>query len=403
MKLTIERLGHHGDGIAPGPVFVPRTLPDEVVEGAVEDGRMAQPSVVTPSPDRVRPPCPHFRGCGGCALQHASDVFVEAWKAAAVTAALMAQGLDVPIAGVVTSPPRSRRRAVLSGRRTKKGALVGFHARASDTIVAIPDCELLRPELIAAIPALEQMVVAGASRKGEVSITITLSEAGLDIAATGGKDMDRALFSALAGLAEQGDWARLSWNGDVVVTRKPPTQRFGPARVVPPPGAFLQATAHGQQVLTDAVLAAADGAVRVVDLFAGCGTFSLPLAQLAEVHAVEGSAEMTQALEQGWRQAQGLKAVTVAARDLFRRPLLPDELNRFDMAVLDPPRAGAEAQVDQIARSDLQKLVMVSCNPQSFARDARRLADAGFTPGPVTVVDQFRWSPHIELVCSFLR
>lgn len=403
MKLTIERLGHHGDGIAPGPVFVPRSLPGEVVEGEVENGRVAQPSVVTPSPDRVRPPCPHFRSCGGCALQHGSDTFVSGWKAVSVSAALRSQGLNVAIVGVATSPAQSRRRAVLSGRRTKKGALVGFHARASDTIIAIPDCTLLRPELIAAVPMLEEMVANGATRKGELSLNVTLSDAGLDIAVSGGKDMDRDLFSLLAGLSEQHDLARLSWNSDVVVTRRPPYQNFGAAQVVPPPGAFLQATAHGQLVLTDAVVNAAHGATRIVDLFAGCGTFSLPLAQMAEVHAVEGSVEMTEALVQGWRQAQGLKSVSVEARDLFRRPLLPDELARFDMAVLDPPRAGAEAQVEQIARSELQKLVMVSCNPQSFARDARLLSDAGFTPGPVTVVDQFRWSPHIELVCSFLR
>ena len=403
MNITIERLGHHGDGIAAGPVFVPRTLPGEVVEGELVDGRIEKPRILEPSADRVRPPCAHFQSCGGCALQHASDRFVADWKVQSVETALRAQGVATAVAGIETSPPRSRRRAVLSGRRTKKGALVGFHARASDMVVALPECQLLMPQLMAALPALEKMTVLGGSRKGEVTFTVTQSEAGLDIAVAGGKPVDQALYSELAMLAQTHDLARLSWNSDDIVNRRPPHQRIGAARVIPPAGAFLQATLHGQQVLTDAVVAAAEGAKRVVDLFAGCGTFTLPLAARAEVLAVEGSADMLAALEQGWRMAPGLKPVQVEARDLFQRPLMPDELAKVDLAVLDPPRAGAEAQVKQIAASALNRVVMVSCNPQSFARDARILVDAGFAPGPIRVVDQFRWSPHVELVTSFLR
>ena len=183
--------------------------------------------------------------------------------------------------------------------------------------------------------------------------------------------------------------------------RQPPVQRFGKAQVVPPPGAFLQATKDGEQALTQAVLEIVGSSKRVVDLFAGSGTFSLPLAEGSEVHAVEGEAAMTRALDQAWRKAEGLKKVTTEARDLFRRPLMPDELKSFDAVVLDPPRAGAEAQVQELVQAKRPVIAYVSCNPVSFARDAKILAQAGYTLEWVQVVDQFRWSSHTELVGHF--
>ncbi|MBC57053.1 MAG: RNA methyltransferase [Confluentimicrobium sp.] len=403
MTLTIRRLGHLGDGIADGPVFVPLSLPGEVVEGEIADGRMAQPRIITPSSDRVRPPCPHFKSCGGCALQHASDAFVAEWKQGVVRTALAAQGLEGTFRPIITSPPQSRRRAVLAGRRTKKGVLVGFHARASDVVVGIPDCRLLHPDLMAALPALEEIVPLAASRKGEVSFTITRSEAGVDVAVANAKPLDGQLWAALGSLSQRHHLARLAWDGELVVELNAPAQRFGAAHVVPPPGAFLQATAEGQAALTAAVLEAVEDAGTVADLFAGCGTFALPLAARAEVHAVEGDAAMLKALDQGWRRAAGLKAVSTETRDLFRRPLMPDELNRYDAIVIDPPRAGAEAQMARIADSGLATVAAVSCNPVTFARDARMLCDAGFRLNWVQVVDQFRWSPHVELVAHLSR
>lgn len=406
MRLTIERLGHLGDGLAvgpDGPVRVALALPGETVEGEVAEGRMAAPAIVAPLPDRVRAPCPHYRACGGCSLMHASDGFFADWKAQVVETALAAQGLSAPFRPVITSPARSRRRAVLAGRRTKKGTLVGFHARASDTVVEIPGCQLLRPELMAAMPALHRAVELGASRKGELALTLTLTEGGVDLAVTGGKPMDAVLFQDLAALAAGADLARLSWGGEVVATRRPPLQRFGAARVLPPAGAFLQATREGEAALLAAVREAVGDARRIADLFAGCGTFALPLAETAEVHAAEGDRAMTDALMAGWRQAPGLRRITAEARDLFRRPLLPDELNRFDAAVIDPPRAGCEAQAAEIARSALRTVAAVSCNPVTFARDARILAQAGFRLDWVQAVDQFRWSPHVELVARLSR
>jgi 23S rRNA (uracil1939-C5)-methyltransferase len=401
-EYRIERLGHQGDGIAPGPVFVPRTLPGEVVEGDPDDDRIDAPRIVTPSPDRLRPPCPHYKSCGGCALQHASDTFVAGWKVGVVEQALTAQGLNTEIRGIATSPPNARRRATLAVRRTKKGALVGFHAPKSDVITSIPDCHLLAPQLMAALPLCEEIAQVGGSRKGELKVALTASEAGLDIAVTGGKPLDLALEEALAALVGVHPIARLAWDGEVVAMAQPPAQRFGSVAVVPPPGAFLQATKEGELALTAAVQEAVGEADRIIDLFAGSGTFALPLAAKAEVHAVEGDRAMLDALDAGWRHHHGLHAVTTEARDLFRRPLLPDEL-KAGAVVIDPPRAGAEAQVAELAASDVPRIAAVSCNPVTFARDAKILTDAGYTLDWLVVVDQFRWSPHVELAACFAR
>lgn len=406
MIVSIDRLSLIADGVARGPegtVHVAMALPGETVEGEAVDGRIAAPRIVTPSVDRVKPPCPHYRACGGCVLQHASDGFVAGWKADVVRQALAARGIEAGVERVETSPLATRRRATFSGRRTKKGTLVGFHARASDTVVEVPGCLILRPELMAKLPALNEAVGLGGSRKGEIAFALTLTDAGVEVAAKGGKAMDPALFEALADLARRHDLARLSWDGETVAAPRPASQTFCKARVTPPPGSFLQATAEGEAALVGAVREMVAGAGRIADLFAGCGTFALPLAEAAEVHAVEGEAAMLAALDKGWREAQGLKRVTHEARDLFRRPLLPDEIDRYDAVVIDPPRAGAEAQVREIAASKLRRLVHVSCNPVTFARDARALLDAGFALERLVVVDQFRWSAHIELVASFIR
>jgi len=403
VRLTVERLGHLGDGVAAGPVFVPGGLPGEEVEGEVVDTRMAAPRIVTPSPDRVRPACPHYRACGGCSLMHASDTFVAAWKADVVRTALAGQGLSAAFRPVITSPEGSRRRAVLSGRRTKKGVIVGFHGRASDTVIAVPDCRLLRPELLAVLPVLEEVTAEGASRKGELSLTVTLTGGGIDLAVAGGKPMEPGLFAALAAIAGRTGLARLTWEGEVIVAARPATQRFGKALVTPPAGGFLQATAEGEAALLAAVRAAIGPARRVADLFAGAGTFALPLAEGAEVHAAEGEAQAIAALDAAWRQTPGLHRLTTEARDLFRRPLLPDELARFDALVVDPPRAGCEAQARQIAESAVPVVAMVSCNPVTFARDARIMAAGGYAMDWVQVVDQFRWSPHVELVARLSR
>jgi 23S rRNA (uracil1939-C5)-methyltransferase len=401
LQLRIARLGHLGDGIGAGPegpVFVPGALPGELVEGVVTGERMAAPRILQPVADRVRPPCPHARTCGGCLMQHASDPFVAEWKRGIVAAALAGQGLAAPLRPVLTSPPASRRRATFSARRTKGGVTLGFHARGSELLVDAPECRLVHPDLSAARPVLAGLVEAGAARGAEVQLTVTRTLGGPDVAVTGGKAPDAALRMALAARAAAGGLARLPWNGEEVALIAPPAQAIGRARVVPPPGAFLQATAEGEAALLAAVREALGPAQRrIADLFAGVGTFALPLAETAEVHAVEGEAAMTRALDVGARGAPGLRRVTVEARDLFRRPLEPGEFKGVTGVVIDPPRAGAEAQVERLAAARVPVIAMVSCNPATFARDARGLVAAGYRIDWVQVVDQFRWSAHVEL------
>lgn len=397
-QLTIQRLGHQGDGIARGPVFVPLTLPGEVVEGLVEGDRMEAPRILTPSGERVRPPCAHYKSCGGCGLMHASDGFVAAWKAEVIATALAAHDLSAPIRPTLTSPTRTRRRATLAGRRTKKGVLVGFHARRSDVIVPITDCHLLAPPLIALLPVLAELTHLGASRTATLSFALTLTETGIDCVVQGGKPLDFALRAELPRFRNH--IARLSWGDEPVYADAAPRLRFGPARVTPPPGAFLQATPEGEAALLSCVTEAVGDAGRIADLFAGCGTFALALASRATLHAVEGEATLLAALDHAARHADGLRPVTTECRDLFRKPLGPDELARFDAVVIDPPRAGAEAQVARIAEAQVPRVAMVSCNPVTFARDAAVLIQGGYRLNWVQPVDQFRWSPHIELAAS---
>ena len=394
----IKRLGLMGDGIADGPVYAPLTLPDEIVTGDLDGQRLTNIRIQTPSDHRVKAPCSHFKSCGGCQLMHAHDDFVAKWKAEVVETALKSHGIEAEIRPTITSPIQSRRRATFSVRRTKKDVSVGFHGRASQTIIDIPNCILIDPRLKDARDVLADLARVGGSRKGELSCTVTLSDAGLDIVVKGGKPLDNQLMLTLAQKVQEWKLARLTWEDEVIAMREAPYQRFGDASVLPPPGSFLQATKEGEDTLLEAVQTIVADAKKVVDLFAGCGTFTLPLAVNAEVHAVEGLKAMTKALDEGWRRAQGLKKVTHEARDLFRRPLMPDELVPFDAIVIDPPRAGAEAQIVEIAKTKTPVVAYVSCNPVTFARDVASLIQSGYTLEYIQPVDQFRWSTHVELV-----
>jgi 23S rRNA (uracil1939-C5)-methyltransferase len=398
--LTIESLTHLGMGRASdGRSLLPRVLPGEKVDVA-QDGTVR---VITPSTDRVAAPCRHFKSCGGCAMQHATDAFVADWKQDIVAKALSARGLMPAFRTIETSPAQSRRRAKLSGQRTKKGAMVGFHAKASGTLVQVPDCQLLTPALIACFPALEALTILACSRKGEIDLTVTEAAMGADVLVGTDKELTPQLRIELAALANQYGLSRLAWNDETVVMLNPPSQDFGGTGVVPPPGAFLQATKHGESTLLGAVEEITAKASRIIDLFSGCGTFTLPLAKRAEVHAVEGEVAMLGALDRGWREGHQLRRVTTETRDLFRRPLEADELRHFDAVVIDPPRAGAEAQIQTLAASDVKTIAMVSCNPVTFARDAQTLTNAGFAMSWAQVVDQFRWSPHVEVIAPFTR
>ena len=400
-SFKIERLGHNGDGIAQGPVFAARTLPGETIEGVLNGNRIDAPRIITPSVDRVSPKCRHYKSCGGCALQHASNKFVADWQRDVVTRALNAVGLEAPLRSIHSSPPASRRRATFTGKRTKKGAVVGFHGPTIDSLVGIPDCQILRPAILAAVSALEEITRLGASRKSNLRLSVTDTETGLDVSVSDGKPLDTILGAALIDVANKAGFARISWEHDVLAQRVAPVLHMGTAPVPIPPGAFLQATAEGEAALLASVQDAVGNAGRVLDLFAGCGTFALPLSLNAEINAVEGDQQLLDALDAGWRHAIGAKHVATERRDLFRRPLTPDELERFEAIVIDPPRAGAEAQMVEIAAAKVPRVAAVSCNPVTFARDAAILAKSGYTLDWIDIVDQFRWSTHIEIAAGF--
>lgn len=400
---VVERLGHKGDGIADGPIFIPGALPGERVEGEVVDGRMDAPRIIEPSSDRVKAPCRHYSACGGCALMHASDAFVSGWKQDVVQAALSHRGIDIGFRNMHTSPPRARRRAVLHGTRTKKHAMIGLFGRRSQVLTEIPDCMLISARIMAEIDLFRDLVAVGASRRAQVTLTVTDLSGGLDVAVEGGLELDAILRLKLAELVQDSSLIRLIWGGEQIYQSGPADLVFGTARVSPPSGSFLQATPEGEAALVHAMRDAVGAAKRVVDLFSGCGTFALPAAQTAEVLAVEGEAPMLAALDAAWRATPGLRQVTTQTRDLFRRPLLPDELNKFDAVIIDPPRAGALAQTEALVESTVPVIGFVSCNPVTFARDARVLLDAGYALEWMDIVDQFRWSTHIEIAAKFVR
>ncbi len=402
MTVTIERLGHAGDGIADGPIFVPRTLPGEVVNGDVIGGRMDAPRIVTPSADRIRPKCPAYQRCGGCALHHAAPDFVQNWKGAVVRQALSAHGVKAPIRQFHSSPPNSRRRAKLTGRRTKKGATVGFFAPRSDVLHDISGCLTLSPAITEKIPALQAFTSDFGSRRGVLQFWVLETAAGLDVAVDG-LDADPGQFEAFAHWAQTHQIARLTIQDETVVTLQMPSLRFGNVIVAPPPRGFTQATAQAELFLQNAVRDAVGPSTQILDLFAGLGTLGLPLATQAAVHAVEGDAGLLSAIDTGMRHATGVKPVRTEKRDLFKSPIPANEMADYDAVIVDPPRAGASAQVAQIAQSQVPVVAMVSCNPITFAADAAVLCSAGFELDWIDVVDQFRWSTHIEVAAKFSR
>lgn len=408
VRCTVETLDGEGDGVCrhgSRRLKVPFTLPGETVEGEAGGGRLEKVRVLAPSAARVQPPCPTFGRCGACRLQHAALDFLTRWKEERIRTLLAAKGLEACFLAPHRSPPASRRRATLAGRRTRKGARVGFNSFRSHEIVPPEGCTLLRPELLKVVPALERLVQRGASRKATLDLALTLSENGVDLAVKGGKPLDLDLRMALAELAAAAPFARIAWEEEVVLTVAPPFQRFGKAEVVPPPGAFLQATTEGEAAMVADVCAILEGAARVVDLFAGCGTFTFPLAERAEVLAVEKSRPMLAAIEEAARRTQGLKPVQVMQRDLFKAPLAAEDLEGVEGVVIDPPRAGAEAEARMLAAApaSLRQIAFVSCNPETFARDAAILAGGGWVLTQLRLIDQFLWSPHIELVAAFRR
>ena len=405
--IDIVRLGAQGDGVADGPsgpIFVPYALPGERVQADVRGERARLIAVVEASPDRIAPVCRHFTHCGGCAVQHLRGPTYLAWKREMVVAAFAARGIEVPVGSVATVGAGARRRASFSARRTGRGVTLGFHEAKGVEIVDLQECPVTASAIVRALPGLRRLVEPLMSRRAPGRVVVTLAANGLDVAiedVPGDPSPDVREFLAREATALK--LARLTLSGDILYQATIPAVRFGTANVVLPPRSFLQAAPAAEAEMARLVTAAVGEAKRVVDLFCGMGTFTFPLAQRASVLAVDGDKVAIAALDNAAKRTPGLKPIETKLRDLFREPLSVKELQPFEAAVFDPPRAGAATQAAALAASSIKRVAAVSCNPATLARDARILIDGGFKLERVTPIDQFLYSPHIEAVAVFRR
>jgi 23S rRNA (uracil1939-C5)-methyltransferase len=408
--LEIEALGAQGDGIAEteaGTRYVPFALPGERVE-VEADGALRL--VSAPSPDRATAPCRHFGVCGGCAAQHMSARLYAEWKRDTVVTALRRRGLEPDLAPLQRVAPGTRRRAVLTARPTGRHGggriALGYHRRRSLELVDIEECPVLLPGIVGKLPALRAIAAALPAR--EVRLTVLATPAGLDIAGETegrrpGQPPPRSAIAGLGQIATEHGLARLSLDGETVIERARPVLRMGEVDVAVPPAAFVQAVQPSEEAMRELVLAALGRPKRVVDLFCGVGTFTFALARRARVLALDSNEDAVAALSTAARHARGLKPIEVKVRDLFREPLSARELEPFDTVVLDPPRAGASRQAQELARSNVGTVIAVSCDPGTLARDAQILAEGGYSVESVTPIDQFVYSAHVEVVAVLRR
>ncbi|MCK0195987.1 RNA methyltransferase [Ancylobacter sp. 6x-1] len=415
--LTIDHVGQRGDGVAfadDGPVYVPLALPGEriAIERDGDRGRLVE--IIDASGDRRAPFCPHVGPCGGCSLQQWDPVPYAVWKRGLVADVLARAGIEAPVYPLRDAHGAGRRRATFharsggNGRAGRDTLAVGFAGRRSHAVVPIDACPILTPGLDGALSAAWAVAEVLAPLAKPLDIQVTETLAGIDMDVRGSGALKPAVMARLGEVAGRHGLARLTRHGELVIQREPPTLAMGRALVPLPPGSFLQATAEGERILAELVVAAlTEGGRRkfgrVADLFCGVGTFALRLAEIVRVSAVEGGAAAVEALTRAARSTHGLKPVVAETRDLFRRPLVPFELKAFDAVIFDPPRQGAEAQARELARSAVPLVIAVSCDPVSFTRDARLLIEGGYRLTGVAPVDQFRYSAHVELVGRFER
>jgi 23S rRNA (uracil1939-C5)-methyltransferase len=415
VTLDILEVGARGDGVAEDNgqrYFVPFTLPGETVEveplGKRGEGITAELiEVLAPSRHRESPPCAHFKMCGGCTLQHWRRDAYTAWKVGLIARALKQRGVEAPtFEPPMVGTPGERRRVDYVLRRQGRRVVAGFHERASVRVVDVGTCVVARPSLSALLEplrtALADILPDGAAADAVVNET----DSGLDVLVRPHKRLDLSLDrrQVLVDLAGRADLARLSWgdraNAEPVVVRRTPLLRLGDVSVEPPAGAFLQASKRGEQAMRAAVASWTGAAPRLADLFAGLG--SLSLGRTGRLALFESDKPAISALDAAARKLGGNR-VTVERRDLFRNPLTAKELEIFDAVLLDSPRAGATAQVAELARSKVQRVVYGSCDPGSFSRDARALEEGGYRLEKLLPIDQFLWSGHVELIALFAK
>jgi 23S rRNA (uracil1939-C5)-methyltransferase len=408
--LTIDHVGHRGDGVAltdAGSVFVPYALAGETVKvepTASHPERARLLRIESESAERIVPFCPHFGACGGCAIQHWQQAAYRAWKRQIVIDTLTQARIDCAVDELIDAHGAGRRRITLHARRDGEGKLrVGFAAPNSHAIVPIDACPILDPTLHGALDAARELASVLKPANKPLDIQVTATTNGLDVDVRGSGPLPAALIATLSRVAETHRLARLTRHGELVLMRVAPAIEIGTARLTLPPGSFLQATVAGEETLAALVASHCSSARHIADLFCGVGPFALRLAAGARIAAYDSDEAAVTALQKAAAATAKLKPVSAERRDLFRRPLMPQELRGFDTAVFDPPRQGAEAQSKQLAASKIPVIVAVSCNVATFTRDARILIDGGYRLEAVTPVDQFRHSPHVELVAKFQR
>jgi 23S rRNA (uracil1939-C5)-methyltransferase len=409
--LVIDHVGHRGDGVAivdGESMYVPYTLGGETVEVAAVPGhhpdRRRLLRVERASPERITPFCPHFGVCGGCAIQHWDAERYRAWKRELVVETLAQAKLGCDVDPLIDAHGLGRRRITLhASMGTHEVLKVGFAAAGSHDIIPVDRCPILDPGLSGALDAgwaiAEPLIKIGKP----LDIQITATDNGLDVDVRGSGPLPARMIAALSKVAEQHRLARLTRHGELVLMRSAPTVTIGSAQVSLPPGSFLQATAAGEAALAALVSERCRRPKHIADLFCGVGPFALRLAANSKISAFDSDAGAIAALQKAATSTSGLKPVKAEARDLFRRPLMAQELRDYDAVVFDPPRQGAQAQALQLAASKIPVVVAVSCNVTTFARDARILLDGGYRIEAVTPVDQFRHTPHVELVARFRR
>jgi 23S rRNA (uracil1939-C5)-methyltransferase len=409
-RLAIDHVGHRGDGVALADgeaVYVPYSLGGETVEVAPTPGhpdRRRLLAVEHASLERIAPFCPHFGVCGGCAIQHWQMERYRAWKHQLVVETLKQAKLACEVAPLIDAHGLGRRRITLHARMGTHDVLkVGFAAANSHDVIPVDRCPILDPGLSGALDAAWALAEPLISIAKPLDIQLTATDSGLDVDVRGSGPLASAMITALSRICEQHRLARLTRHGELVLMRRPPVVSIGAAQVTLPPGSFLQATVAGEETLAALVAEACGRAKNIADLFCGVGPFALRLAARARIAAFDSDAGAVTALQKAATATSGLKPVKAETRDLFRRPLVAQELRDFDAIVFDPPRQGAQAQAMQLAVSKVGVVVAVSCNVATFARDLRILVDSGFRLEKVTPVDQFRHTPHVELVARLTR
>jgi 23S rRNA (uracil1939-C5)-methyltransferase len=391
-------MGRHGEAVGEAgghAVYVPYALPGEMVEAEISGTHAVLREILTPSPDRIEPFCPHFGQCGGCQIQHWRMDAYRAWKRNLIVTALANQGIAAEVEPLIDAQGEGRRRATLHVAKTAGGVIAGFNAARSHDIHAIDHCPILVPALAAA-PRIARRI---GEIIGDCDVAFTATDSGIDVDVATRRKPPPDLLK----LVHADSLARLSVNHEPLVTRMPPEIMIGKASLRLPAGAFLQATKAGEETLAALVIENIGKAKKVADLFSGVGVFALRLAKSAQVLAADSDKGSIAALAETVRRTPGLKPIDAKARDLFREPLMVRELNSFDGVVFDPPRAGAEAQARQLAKSTVKTVVAVSCDPASFARDARILIEGGYRLTRATPVDQFAFTAHVETVALFKR